>query len=282
MENRDRSKNITIAMLIIVIIVLSATCIWLVLSKKDGVKEEKKDTIQEEEKKESKEETIAISDSEKDYFMEIVNSLDNGNIKTAQPFETSKLTNQEKLDIVFAMGQFNANEVSYDKVLSSFQKVFGKGNTVLGEDYQCPFNHEKVYFKYDASNKKYVYNNNDNSCVGEADIIDVVSRFESGEITKKNGEITGAVIKVRKSYSGVIYGVGSIMDILPRYGTYQDAKNKTNIVEDFTKEFNNDNFSTFNDSYFIQAMEKRLDKYPVHTYTFTYFDGSYNLVSFSN
>ena len=279
MENnemkKDNSKTIVIVLLIIIIALLGAACIYLVLNQDESESNNNNNNQQEQPNDEPTEENIAMTATQQEYFMtNFIEKLDQTTL-TSQPFEPGNFTNQEKLQIAFTIGELKDPTVSYNTVLSTFQGLFGNKISIDKTNYNCPFNQNGAYYNYNSSDDTYNYV--EYSCIGSQPYTSIVSRFEEGTIYEVDGEITSATVKVRKSFSGVFSDITHVSDQLVRYGTFQNANNKTNAVDDFTSDYDGSNFNQFTDEYFINGMEDNLEDYPIHTYTFGYENGSYYL-----
>lgn len=283
MENnemkKDKSKTIIIILLIIIIALLGAACIYLVLNQNESEpnNNNNNNNNQEQPSDEPIEENIAMTATQQEYFMtNFIEKLDQTTL-TSQPFEPGNLTTQEKLQIAFTIGELKDSTISYHTVLSTFQDLFGNQISIDKTNYSCPFNQDRAYYNYNSSNDTYNYV--EYSCIGGQSFTRIVNRFEEGTIYEVDGEITSATVKVRKSFSEVFSDITHISAELVRYGTFQNANNKTNVVDDFTSDYDGSNFNKFTDEYFINGMEDNLEDYPIHTYTFGYENGSYYLQS---
>ncbi len=283
MENnemkKDKSKTIIIILLVIIIALLGSICIYLVLHQKElePNNNNNNNNQQEQSNDEPTEENLTMTTTQQEYFMtEFIKKLDRTTL-TSQPFEPDKFTNQEKLQVAFTIGELKEPTISYNTVLSTFQELFGNKISIDKTDYHCPFNQNGEYYNYNSSNDTYNYV--PYSCSGGQPYISIVSRFEEGTIYEVDGEITSSTVKVRKSFSGVFSDIAHVSDELVRYGTFQNANNKTNVVDDFTSDYDGSNFGKFTDEYYIKGMEDNLEDYPIHTYTFGYENGSYYLQS---
>ena len=147
MRERMDKKDWLIALLSVSTVILLIIILIVVIDKKgkESVKKlESSTTIEKEETK--KEQEVALTESEKNYFMNEMLPLLDSSIVTLAPFRgASNLSNQDKL--LFAMDASNMQDgtYSYKDLQAAVQKAFAATTTLAKEDYICKVDNQVLY-----------------------------------------------------------------------------------------------------------------------------------------
>ncbi|MBQ7136435.1 MAG: hypothetical protein IJO43_00460 [Bacilli bacterium] len=281
MEKKN-NKGVVISLLI-VIAVLIGSIAYMFISGIASFDIKKNNDNETEEKENNKNDilTLNLTETEKKYFMESLMPIFDEKTYTSTNYEISKLSNFDK--IMFALyledptNKWNDMKTNYtvDDLLEILQKYLGPGATFVPETVKCG---DHYYFEYNSHNP---YHNNKPTI--EKDVhyhggveyhSDAVNQFVEGTITKKDGQIAYATVKVRKSFGDACNDECAANG---RYGTVEDALNRTNLVLSI-ENMKDVPYSEYN-NYYKKEIEQNPDAYPIHTYVFNYENGNYYLES---
>jgi len=265
MEKKS-NKGVVISLLI-VIAVLIGSIAYMFISGMASFDVKKNNENKTEEKENDKNETnnietTNVTETERNYFMNNIIPVFDEMGLTSTEYNKSSLSNEEKIWFAIQHDEHGSWEYGFSLkyLLETSQKYLGEAGIFEPQDIICSVDN-KVIFEYDDE-QQYFKKVGSHGHGGAIKSANSINSFVDGTITKENGEIRYATIKIRKSFGPVC---DDICGPTPRYGVYggKDVVSNEYLSDEDTK----------------NHIENNPDLYPVHTYVFNYENGNYYLDS---
>ena len=260
---QERSKNIIITILIIMIIGLAGLmCYDKFIVKKESEKPVSTETKKEEEIK--KEVNRELTETEKQV---LANQIDVLNTKFSKyyPLESvDNITNQELLNYGLT-GLYGKDSFTTEEIEANIKKVFGNSITIKHENIICSID-KKSYYLYDKKSKTYSKSQEIHGHDGPGSLLGSKFYYVSTKIIDEKKIIIEAKVLYGPFCDGICSGGGIIY-----YTNYKDSENHANEIIKVEEE----NATLTTDLY--KSVESKI---PITSYQFEKdATGSYNLIS---
>lgn len=284
MEKKS-NKWVVIALCTVIIVLIGAITYLFVsgaatlnIKNNKENKTEEKEQNKEHNKDEKKDiKTISMTETEKNYFMNNMLLVYDGDKNVSTEYNSSTLSNQEKMWFAIKNAEYGdiMTGFSLSTLMDASKKYLGEAGIFNPEDVICKTDDE-VILHYNEERQLFervgVHGHE-----GEG-FVYIVNSFVEGTITSKDNEPQIATIKVRKSFSKLCPDLCGPDMNYTRFGKIKDSLDEKNQVVDFSKELQEIPYEQ-HDEYYKKHIEENPEKYPIHTYTFKYDNGNYYLES---